>query len=610
MTAHELWNHRISRDSGTALALSLTALGPFRPSGADTKNVNLDASDEPLGFSQETRGLEAHVSTPDAGSFFGYTDRRTPQGIDVLLWPDREACTLEIPEYDGYPSTRPGQALGFSPALGAVLVAGQDDPDPQENSLLFDANTGILKLPRFDDHRAYATVTPFGDGFLLAGGENPSSGEDLDQRDRWENAYPYSPERDERGDPIDLQWARTRHAALALDDGATLLIGGTSDGLVRQFEAVYPGSTTSNTFGLATLTVGRLEPIALRLTDGRILVGGGTLLIGSPVGTVEWFSASATQKLSELALPPLRNRVFAATPGGGALTVASCDPDACTSGLEARWLGPEATNSRQVQLPSEPVCVLPDRPWLVPGSDGAVWLACTGDTMTSAPVFRFEAWPATYADPTLFEANPRFEPSDVTLNPPPLPGTAPISTGPDSFVWISGKDGGNLAGIRFGARGSLSQEAPSLVGPEPFRPLHLAPDRPVPLDAPPLYEYGALTLSATESGLNVWVTDTLYDDFTVTLRLADAAAAAPGVWVGTTLVGSREACPWPAVTAGATLHAERRGTRVTLDSGSARKECTVASGALAVGFRAPDERDCANGEVCASVLTGLSVDRD
>ncbi|HEY3496379.1 MAG TPA: hypothetical protein VGK73_16885, partial [Polyangiaceae bacterium] len=294
---------RISRDSGTALSLELAALGPFRPGAADSKIVKLNATNEPLGFSPETRGVAAVLSTPDRGGYFGYTGLRTPQGIDVLLWPDH-ACVLQASA--GYPGTAAGPALGFSPEIEAVLVLGEDATDNDPNALLFHTNTASVELPLHDD-RAYATVTPFAGGFLIAGGENPSGGEGVEDRERLPNAYPYSPGTGE-GEAVTLTWDRTRHGALTLADGATVLIGGYAQtGLVRQFEAIYPESSTSKTQGLASLTVGRLEPVVTRLTDGRILVGGGSLLLGSPVGTVEWFSADATQKLAELALPGAPN---------------------------------------------------------------------------------------------------------------------------------------------------------------------------------------------------------------------------------------------------------------------------------------------------------------
>ncbi|HEY3493067.1 MAG TPA: hypothetical protein VGK73_00205, partial [Polyangiaceae bacterium] len=371
----------------------------------------------------------------------------------------------------------------------------------------------------------------------------------------------------------------------------------------RQFEAIYPESSSSKTQGLASLTVGRLEPVVTRLDDGRILVGGGSLLLGSPVGTLEWFSPDASQKLAELALPGAPNRVFAATAGGGALTVASCD-DGCASGLEARWLTPEASDAGEVVVP-DGACRLPDRPWLVPGSDGTVWLTCASENPNPAPLFRFEAWPATYTDAASVESRPRFEPSEIVLAPPPHPGVAPLSTGPDSFVWTTAQRGGTLAGIRLGARGTLSHEARSLVSSDEARPLHLAPDRPVPLALPPLYENGVLTLSSGE--LTVWVTDTLYDDVTVTLRASDVVdSAGPGVVFGETLVGGRNACPWPGTPAlGEVLRAVRRGARVILESGAGRTECNVAIGAIPIGFRAPG--DCAS---CTSALMELRVERD
>jgi hypothetical protein len=638
--AHELSHCEIPRQGDANYTLALTALGPFRAGPSDTQNVNLFGGDTALRFSPETHGVEAVAATP-AGNFIGYTERLRDTGIDVLLWNKHRACPLREAGSGGYPSAGAGQALGFSPALGRVLVAGEEGASGGvPNSLLFDADTGAVTHP-FEDDRAYATVTPFADGFLLAGGENPSAGDGFEDRERWRNAYPYSLATGEFGSAITLQWDRTRHGALALPDGSTLLAGGyTSDGPVRQFEIVRPDSTISSTIGLASLTVGRLSPVVLRLEDGRILVGGGYLPIGSAVGTVEWFSADATDKLGERTLRTLENRVFVALPGGGALTVASCDacvpseasPDCgCPSGLEATWLTPD-DQPHAVALPEALACQRPARPLLFAGSDGAPWLSCAADPAVSpsdapAPLFRFEAWPAIYSPGDapqwpVREASPRFEgPSEFVLEPPPNPRVSPLSLGPDHFVWVSAAAGGDLAGARLDVRGSLSRDADSLLGNPEFRPLHLAPDRPVPVDrsstatVPRLYD-GVLTLSPSE--LTVWVTDTTYADVTITLTLArasDDTFAAPAIAFGGTLLGTLDACPWPALPEPSddgtriALSVVRRGTRVRL-YGASPSECEVGSGALSVGFRAPSTGRCEPGSACTSVLAELTLTRD
>jgi hypothetical protein len=620
--------------SGENLTLSLTALGPFR--AGPPQNVALYASGAPLAFPPETQGVDALLLQ---NGFRGYTERRTESGIDVLLWPER-ACALGDPANDGYPGPGGGQALGFSPELGAVLVAGEDDPSGQaQGGVVFDANTGVVEVlrppaPTLKDTRAHATVTPVDGGFLIAGGEDPATGDASDAafetRERWQSAYVYAPASGLLGDSIELQRDRTRHAALPLSEGAALLAGGyTRNGLEPQLEAVYPTHPVSSVFGLSRLEVGRLDPVLVRLDDGRILVGGGSLAIGAPVGTVEWFSADAAQWLVKLLLTPLPNRTFVALPGGGALTVASCETEcgsdaeacACPRGLEASWItGDDPPRATPVELPETDACREAQAelvPLLVPGSDGAPWLIATSADTRPACLFRFNPWPADYGASTPGSA-PRFEgPLEVPLDPPPDPRVTPLSLGPDSFVWVTAREPGGLHGARFGGRGVLSQDSPALGGVA--APAHLAPDRPVPVGdaAPPLYENSVLTLTTSSPTLTVWATDALYEDATVSLviRAQGEGNRPPTLHFGKTLLGSAAPCSWPSLPASpaegsVSLSAVRRGGQVTLRAGSASANCEVGPGALAVGLSAPAGGACSADAPCTSSVHDFRIDRD
>jgi hypothetical protein len=628
-------------ESDGGLTLSLTALGPFR--AAPAQNVTLDASGSALGFPAETQGVEALLGN----GYRGYTDRRTEAGIDVLLWPRQRVCELgdvASPGSNGYPGPEGGQALGYSPELGSVFVAGEDiDSGRSQNGLVFDANTGFVRVQPPESpllgQRAYATVTPFDGGFLVAGGENPTTGEDSFERERWQNAYTYSPETGTTGDVIDLNWDRTRHAALPLPSGATLLVGGLgNDELVLQLEAVHEAVNQrppqASTIGLPSLSVGRLDPVVLRLDDGRILVGGGSSLLGIGIRAVEWFSADATRKIAELNLSPLPDRVLSALPGGGALTVARCgsrDPADCERPLEAAWITgddpPPAPTP--VVIPDTTECVTGGNvlvPLLVPGSDGAPWLIATsaqqdGDVLsyvgTPACVFRFEAWPRS-GDPA--QSGPRFEGPFGTLDPPPDPRVSPLAIGPDHFAWVTTTGDGGLWGARFGARGPLSQDPKPLVdasacGADPtcFKPAHLAPDRPIPSDAaaPPLYDASGLALTTSDPPLAFWVTDTRYEDATVTITLAAGSTHAPELLFGAVVLGG-EGCAWPPFdpAESMTLSAARRGSQTTLRAGPASVTCEVGPGALALGLRASASGDCSAQRPCESRLLALRVERD
>jgi hypothetical protein len=645
--------------------LRLSALGDFRPGVEDSAELALDA-DAIIEFSPETRGLEAVSRDPGERTFQGYTERRSDAGIDVLLWPDDRACLLRDPDTArSYPGIGGGQALGFAPELGVAFVAGEDTgatlAGGAQSALRFDANTGVVELQPamqpMPTHRAHATVTPFGDGFLVAGGENPTSGDAFGDRARWNSAHSYALSLGVfAAETIALQWDRTRHAALRLADGSTLLAGGIAEGgPVLQFEAIYPASSASSTIGLAALSVGRLEPALLALTDGRLLVGGGYLPIGSPVGTLEWFSPDASERLTEFQLPPRAHRVFAALPGGGVLTVACAGPsrrdEPCLDGLEATWLsGDSPPTVTPVAIAESAGCDPTATPLLVPGSEGAPWLITVSDATTPACVRRFKAWPLDYAPPPdtaqadwpLPDSLPRFEAREKLLDPPPDPRILPLSLGPDSFVWVTRAPGGGLAGARFGRRGSLTHYPFPLVGSSVpaegrYYPPELAPDRPVPVDpssavsVPHLFAtdpsasgaFESLTLTPPalgEPALTVWITDTLYEDVTLTLSLSsrdesELGPAAPALRFGSSLVGSAGNCAWPPPAAdefgNATVSAVRRGTRVTLRASSSI-ECEVAAGPLAIGLRAPGDGGCEEGATnpCSSRVTELGVQRD
>ena len=173
-----------------------------------------------------------------------------------------------------------------------MLVAGGDESDgAAAGSLVFESDTGSIDVPTpsFPQARAFATVTPFGSGLLLAGGENPLNTDVVGEREARQKAAVYDPRtRDSTRDPIALELARTRHAAVVLESGETLLVGGgrpSGDGTtvtVTPFELVSPETRRSRIDGLVGLADGRLEPTALRLDNGNVLVGGGYTPTGEP----------------------------------------------------------------------------------------------------------------------------------------------------------------------------------------------------------------------------------------------------------------------------------------------------------------------------------------
>jgi hypothetical protein len=639
--------------------LALTALGPFAAEGSDyARNVPLDdVTGRELAFDARAVGVDAVVTLAEAElsagpPFTGHSERRRSSGIDVLLWPSGRACSVAP---GPYPGGNGGQAFGYSAHSGLVLAAGEDVSDETNeqsagpgSALAFDVDRGTATLvPRegaLQIPRAFATVTELGADLLVAGGENPLGASSLDAAG---TAEVFSTSELAFTTTVALTLHRARHAAVTLPaTGETLLVGGYEPEPdapdlrpreIRLFEAISPALRAS-TSGLAQLEVGRIDPTALVLTDGRLFVGGGTfpgedqarVAEGAPVGLVEVFSADARTALLHPQLPDRPRRSFAALPGGGVLTVASCNDDAenqrtdcacftpegeqCDADgawLEGSWLAPEGViEPVAFVVEGSARCGTPYEPQLAPGSDGSPWLV--GSPADGGPpcLWRFQPWPGESPSSSGDARMPRFVPSDVALDPPPDPGTRLVSLGPDAFVWIGGGDAHGLAGAALGHRGTLTRDAELLTAaPGEPRPEHLAPDRNPNPPAGPIRRARA-TFDANnrlkleppeppEPPLTVWVADTTYGDCVVSLALApptgtaDVASTLPVLAFGGSTAGDAE-CPWPAPAGSSRntgplfLTATRTATDVTLAlSGvSTTTRCNVATGPLAIGVRA------------------------
>jgi hypothetical protein len=666
ITAHELLACAIPDRGPTdpsPFRLTLTALGQFPASGSDVqRDLGLHATGRALSFNPATIGVDA-VANDSAGAteggFIGHSERRHDDRIDVSLWPEQTACEV-VSADGGYPGTGAGQALGFSAKSGLSLVAGENAGDQRAgSSLVFATDTGEASIvPRergtLRVSRAFATVTEFGDGLLVAGGTNPAT--NAAPEDAAGTAEVFDPATAGFEPTLVELWSRrTHHAAVTLaTTGETLLVGGLAPDaagsgpgqLIRQFEAVSPSTRTSSISGLLALDLGRVDPTALVLTNGRILVGGGYAAggdanapRGAPIGQIEGFSADATSRVFRAELPPRENRTFAALPGGGALSVASCrnDPsrgDECscftadgapcqpTDGnqawLDAWWIDPNGTATAVTFEPDGVVapCATVDTPLLAAGSDGAPWLTFPRADGTPACVWRFEAWPAA-SDPSDPASRPRFVMTTFALDPSPDARSALLGFGPDAFMWI-GANGG-LFGGRFGQRGPLTRDFSLLLSSfdAPFRPAHLMPDRDATrptssADAPPVaFERtgSRLTLTPVEPSVTVWVTDTLYDGVAISLGVeptSDGSVPALPVLVFQSPKGATGTCAWntpPAAGASAvvTVTASRNGGHATLSAPNvADATCDVPPGSLAIGIRA---------DSAAVTLTELELSR-
>ncbi len=647
--------------------LRIEALGPFPVSARSAEVLRYETPEQSLTFPDDTEGVTAAALD---STWLGYSDRRTKQGIDVLLWRERVGCTLfdptaqEDPDQRGYPGPNSGQAIGYSPAAGVVLVAGGDESDrAAQRSLVFHAGDGASGLVpdtlNFPQARAYATVTPFGSGLLLAGGEDTINDMPGARTARQTAAVFDSELGGFENDLIELEAARTRHAAVTLESGETLLVGGarhTGGGtrvVVAPLEALSP-QTRRTRIG-AELSTGRLEPVALRLSDGNVLVGGGYNIELNPVTTVEWFSPDGASEVTPgtcsappcAVLAPRYHRAFAAMPGGGALTVGGCEPgaqtpacvDACGENFgcpapdfNATWITPEGELAPIWLEPPLTACpgvapgtpFSPERVWLASGSDGAPWLIAFDEDLEPPcrAAFRFEPW----ADPPQ-----RVVPDDCAERPGdedckpyggafvataldlegslPDPRTGLTSLGPDAFVWLTADDPPRLAGVRAGVRGALSQNETLLVTDPsaPLVPLHLGPHRPpggaVSTAPKAIYSpQGRLILEAENDAgpaVGVSITDTRYGD--VTLTIGYSGSGAPVVLFDRYEVGGDD-CAWPSDPA-TPLSVVRRGSTITTSDGEGRSVRCKGAPTAAVGLALR-----AGGST--TTITSLGVKRD
>src|SRR5690606_5314369 len=303
--------------------------------------------------------------------FHGYAERTASPDVPILLWPEGAAC--RVPGVDDYPAPGGGQAIGFDPESRHALVVGggnADVPSASVAALTSHTGTGAVRSDEspqanLREPRAHATVTPFGATLLVAGGENPLHGEEGARAEPRDTAERFDPGARRFVGSIPLVEPRSRHAAVVLASGETLLVGGRGalGDALRVLELVSPDSERGSIAGLPALRAPRLSPSAFVLDDGRLFVGGGTSADGAPLAALEWLSGDARQHLAfELApvIPPRHERAFAPLPGGGVLAVGGCeerpprddeDAETCTAlcnrgcppeaGYDAYWIAPD-----------------------------------------------------------------------------------------------------------------------------------------------------------------------------------------------------------------------------------------------------------------------------
>lgn len=516
----------------------------------------------------DTRAITLELSLPAGAAPQAWTGLTLvgagEGGVDLLAFPTAHTCPLSVPV------ERADATLGAFDDHHVLIVGGGRGMQVP-HSFVADLTTGfIVQLPfGLKTSREKPTITAFGDGALVAGGNNPDTKAPIDTAEVYENNAPAF---DFSITPIALSQPRANHGAVVLANGKTLLVGGTdSSGLpLRTMEIVDPKERRVFTQGVELLEVARMNPVVLRLASGEILVAGGFTPGGTqlgssaapiPVARLEWLTpdASAHSKPSR-DLVARRNRGFVALDAGGALAVVAPDStDVTDSNFQTTWL----ISGEGALEPGEPIPGLKNSPLaLFRGTAGSPML------YTGAHWLRYEPWFGAFL--TVDQA-----PSDgppLGLGPSADTPLAAVGVSPDAglAMWLG--NGGDarphLFGYRFGTMHPFADIPKTLLTQNAS---YFAPDR-APSDISRFDPAAGLKLA---TGATAMLTDVTFAAFS--LDLSSPSGAAPLVLLrddaGSEVEIGGAACP---LLVGSRIHVERHGEQITTSvDQSAPKVCPV-----------------------------------
>jgi hypothetical protein len=555
----------------------LIALGDFDRSNDSVAILSSDAALQRLALPQDTRAVE--LSALDGRGYWGTGELDAQRAISVLLWPRASAC--QIGQLTAAADSAEWLFGVSSHASRVFCLAGLPDQAGDAPGLELDLRTAQLTPLESDQRlgapRRFASLSELGDQLLIAGGIDPGSSHHRDDAELF--------------DPVKQQFEverrtltvpRARHAALNLPSGATLLIGGESAGgsALASVELVSADPARAPR-ALELLATPRIQPSALLLADGRILVGGGYAWAASatdpqaarqPIGSVEFLSidlADSAGSMAPIRLDPAAlDRAFVEIAAGSTLAVGGCDPlqrsreclpcgngGGCIS-RDVWWIDAQGSAHALEPLPAELAAA---QPLLVPAADGSPWLIANGR------LARFDPWQAR------FVAADELFPAPVSAQPP-----SPLALGPGLFVWWQQNgDAIELFGLHSSQRGPWTQDvAPLLVGSGQGLVPHLPPSSSSPAGVASLRYVTATGLQLSGSSAAASIADTEYADFSLDLTLA--AGPAPLLRLAGTATAAGESasfggleCAWPdfgapEASGPVRLRAQRHGDLVSL----------------------------------------------
>lgn len=503
---------------------------------------------------ESARALVTSVTDANGSVWQGVAPIAIAGDVDVLLWPSGDPCALVGNAGVVESGSR---SAGVLDSAHLLSVGGFPVTSVQPQSFVADLTTGRVRALAIGPStpRAYASITAFSKGAVLAGGFRSD-----DPNGVLATAELYDSQLgDFDGNPITLGVARAKHAAVTLADGRTLLVGGTGgSGAVGATELVDPIERRAVLGGMPILKP-RVSPLVARLASGEVLVAGGTDANG-PVQAIEILSSDGRRSLpTQLSLDNARRKqTMVALEGGGALFVFA--PDASDDPATFQNVTVLTANKTLLE-PSRVQGALTD-PRLFHGAGGTpvLW---TGD--------RWLAW-----DPW----TESFGPLADSLGDVGPDHDAPISSpDPGLLLWV--RDDGDVVGRRFSTREPFTSELSPLLTHDTS---HLAPDSPF---GPAAFDVDkGLALAP---GVAAFVTDARFLDVSLDV---DVTEGVPIVVLrndaGIEVELGGGACPWPAVTLPATFHVEHRQGQLSYGSASARASCTspfALNDRFAVGLR-------------------------
>ncbi len=513
-----------------------------------------------------TRSVIVDVSNPaQNGDWRGIASVASSGPVHVLVWPGGKACRLTR-------NVEPRADMSFGVFGHHVMIAGGSLLGRVPQTFVGDLTTGIVAPLAFGlgTRRAHATITAFGTGAdsepspaLVAGGENP------DTQSALGTAEVYMPKSGASGDigefdteRIELSEPRTRHGAVVLATGETLLVGGTGQfgAPLATMELVDPRTRRHRSSGVALLEVPRINPMVLRLASGEILVAGGLDANQQPIPTLEWFSPDANQRAKRpVDLVVGRDRAIVPLETGGALAVVI--PSSAVADFKSVWVI-SADGTLEPGVPIDAGTL--DRVRLFRGAEGAPIL------WTGRRWMRYLPWSGA------------FQP--MVDAPPNGPDGPAIASGDGGLaLWLEGRIEGQLyvTGYRFATRSRYGAvKNPLLVEGT----LGLAPDR-LPTGSMRFDAGKGLALGAGESA---FVTDVTYASVDVELDVSAAVSLVLRQEDGRELFIGGAECPF-AEPPKSTLRIEREGleVRVRVDGNEPRR-CATDLGAearVSVGVR-------------------------